>query len=146
MASAAPVAAEICSPDKIDFVSDGAAISFEIEVVATEATRAQGLMFRKEMAADRGMLFVYPDTAKRAFWMKNTPLPLDIVFLNDRGVVCSIARSTTPFSLDIIPSGCGAQTVLEVNAGVAADVGLKIGAAARHPSIARPLRTCAADD
>ena len=144
-AASAPLSAaadEACAPDRIDFRSEETSAAFSIEVVDTEETRARGLMHREEMRADHGMLFVYPDAGERAFWMKNTPLPLDIVFLNARGVVCSIAASTTPFSLDIIPSGCAAQTVLEVNAGVAAAVGLGLGAVARHPAIARPLRPC----
>lgn len=138
-------AGDACSPDRIDFSSAAGEASFTIEVVDTEESRAQGLMFREDLGADSGMLFVYPDAAPRAFWMKNTPLPLDIVFLNDRGAICSVARNTTPFSLDVIPSTCSAQTILEVNAGIADEAGLKVGVVARHPAIARPLWPCEDD-
>lgn len=134
--------AATCSPDQVTFrVADGD-VTFSAEVVDTEETRAQGLMFRETMAADHGMLFVYETARPVAFWMKNTPLPLDIIFLNQRGVVCSIAANTTPFSLDQIPSECAAQTVFEVNAGQAAAVGVTVGAVARHPAIAAPLWAC----
>lgn len=99
-------------------------------------------MFRESMADDAGMLFVYPEAHQMAFWMKNTPMSLDIIFLNKHGVVCSIAEATTPYSTDIIPSGCAAQTVLEVKAGIAAASGVKRGAVARHPAIVEPSWAC----
>ncbi len=99
-------------------------------------------MHREEMAADAGMLFVYPAAAQVTFWMKDTPLSLDMIFINRRGVVCSIVSGTTPFSTEHIPSGCTAQTVLEVNAGEAAARGIKRGAPARHPAIEAPVWPC----
>ncbi|MEM8754415.1 MAG: DUF192 domain-containing protein [Pseudomonadota bacterium] len=134
--------AEACDAGRVEFVTGEGAASFAVEVVDTAETRARGLMFRESMPADHGMLFVYPSAQKTAFWMKNTPLPLDIVFMNRRGVVCSIARDTTPFSLDPIPSGCAAQTVLEVNAGQAAAQGVSVGTAMRHPAIEDPAWPC----
>ncbi|MEO1614048.1 MAG: DUF192 domain-containing protein [Pseudomonadota bacterium] len=94
------------------------------------------------MPWSRVMVFVYPTARQVAFWMKNTPLPLDIIFLNRQGVVCSVAADTTPFSLDHIQSNCAAQTVFEVNAGVAAATGVAVGSVALHPAIAAPLRPC----
>lgn len=135
-------AAADCAADRIEFrLPDGVA-SFSVEVADDPAERAQGLMHRTEMADDHGMLFVYREAQQVAFWMKNTPLSLDIIFLNRKGLICSIAAGTTPYSLDNIPSRCAAQTVLEVKAGIAKQAGLKIGAAARHPAIAAPAWAC----
>lgn len=114
LASAA-VASASCLPGQIDIRTDAGVHSYQIEVVDTYETRAQGLMHRTDLAVDEGMLFVYERASQVAFWMKNTPLPLDIIFINRRGIVCSIAANTTPYSRDNIPSRCAAQTVLEVN-------------------------------
>lgn len=99
-------------------------------------------MFREEMPLNRGMVFVYRERAQLSFWMKNTPLPLDIIYMNHRGVICSIAAGTTPFSTDPIPSRCAAQTVLEVNAGQAKAQGVVVGAPARHPAVKDPVWPC----
>lgn len=134
--------AEPCAPDRIEIHTANGPVVFSVEVADNDDTRARGLMYREEMAADAGMFFVYPRAEQVTFWMKNTPLSLDIVFLNRKGVVCSIAAGTTPFSTDHIPSGCAAQTVLEINAGEAEARGIKRGAAARHPAIRAPVWTC----
>ncbi|MGB0412621.1 MAG: DUF192 domain-containing protein [Pikeienuella sp.] len=131
-----------CRPDRIDFQTESGVHSYRIEVVDTYETRAQGLMHRTDLAADQGMLFVYQRAGQVAFWMKDTPLPLDIIFINSRGIVCSIAAHTTPFSLENIPSRCAAQTVLEVNAGQAAVDGIRVGAPARHEAISKPVWGC----
>lgn len=142
LSTATWAAADGCAADRIVFRGADGDAAFTAEVADTEDTRARGLMHRESMAPDHGMLFVYPSARQVAFWMKNTPLPLDIIFLNKRGVVCGIAADTTPFSLDHIPSGCAAQTVFEVNAGQAAQSGVTIGAVARHPAIQAPLWRC----
>ncbi|WMS45176.1 DUF192 domain-containing protein (plasmid) [Acuticoccus sp. MNP-M23] len=98
-----------------------------VEIASDPATRARGLMYRQTMPRDHGMWFVYPSEAPRAFWMKNTPLPLDIVFVAGDGRVVSIAHDATPFSTDPIPSAAPARFVLEVNAGVADEIGLAPG-------------------
>lgn len=135
--------ADICAPDHIEIQTDAGVHSYRIEVADTYDSRAQGLMHRTDLAPDQGMLFVYERASQVAFWMKNTPLPLDIIFINRRGVVCSIAADTTPYSLENIPSKCAAQTVLEVNAGQAAADGVRVGAPVRHPAIAKPVWACA---
>lgn len=143
LASASAAAAEgACAPDRIEIRTDDGVVSYAVEVADDEAERARGLMFRERMAPDAGMIFVYPTAQPLAFWMKNTPLPLDIVFISRRGVVCSIAEETTPFSEAAIPSGCAAQIALEVNAGQAAEQGIRRGAAVRHPAILDPVWAC----
>lgn len=131
-----------CAVDRVDFrTSDGGVATFTAEVVDTDETRARGLMFREAMPADHGMLFVYPEARQVSFWMRNTPLPLDIIFINRRGVVCRIAQGE-PFSEAHIPSGCDAQTIFEANAGAAEAAGVTVGSPARHPDILQPVWRC----
>ncbi|GAB5376785.1 MAG: hypothetical protein AcusKO_32470 [Acuticoccus sp.] len=108
-------------------LTQSGAHQFSIEIADDPIERARGLMFREEMARDHGMLFDFGDEAHRDFWMKNTPLPLDIIYIGANGTVVSIAANTTPFSTASIPSGGPARFVLEVNGGVAAEIGLKPG-------------------
>jgi len=98
-----------------------------VEVAATEPQRAKGLMFRDAMAADQGMLFIFDGESERHFWMKNTPLPLDIIFISSTGQIVSIAADTTPYSEKVIPSHAPAEFVLELNAGTAARLGIAAG-------------------
>lgn len=107
--------------------------AFWVEVADDEAERARGLMFREPLAGDRGMLFQFPDMAERGFWMENTPSSLDIVYIDDRGRIVSIARHTTPFSRQIIPSYGAAKGVLEVRAGRTEEIGAEPGDTVRHP-------------
>jgi len=111
--------------------------TFEAEVAATDRQRARGLMFREEMAADRGMLFIFEGEGERYFWMKNTPLPLDIVYIGEAGQIVSIAENTTPFSEAVIPSGKPAKFVLELNAGTTSKLGIVAGDTVSSPSIDR---------
>ncbi|GGB44376.1 hypothetical protein GCM10011316_15500 [Roseibium aquae] len=110
-------------------------LEFTVEVAATPEARSRGLMFRRDMAEDHGMLFVFENEGERHFWMKNTPLSLDIVFIRSGGRIGHIAKSTTPFSEEIIPSRGPALYVLEVLAGIADQKGIAEGAAVRSPSI-----------
>lgn len=135
-------AASACEDNLIDIRTSDGFSTYSVEIADDAAERAQGLMFREEMAPDHGMLFVYPSGRPVAFWMKNTPLPLDIIYINERGVICGIVPNTTPYSEESIPSGCAAQTVLELNAGEAEAAGLRIGAPVRHPAVLRPVWAC----
>ncbi len=90
-----------------------------------EADRARGLMFRRSMAADHGMLFDFERVEPVAMWMKNTYLPLDMLFLRADGTVARIAADTEPLSTRTIPSGEPVLGVLELNAGTAARLGLR---------------------
>lgn len=86
-----------------------------------------GLMHRTKMEEKQGMLFIFPDMRQRSFWMKNTHIPLDIVYVNDRKQIVSIASYTKPFSEQSIPSKKPAQFVVEVNAGFCERHGIKKG-------------------
>ncbi|GAB4522038.1 MAG: DUF192 domain-containing protein [Roseibium sp.] len=109
---------------------------FTVEVASTDRQRAMGLMFREEMDAEAGMLFLFDAEGERYFWMKNTPLPLDIIYIAASGSIVSIAADTVPFSTDAIPSGAPAKYVLELNAGTAAKRGIVPGDRVASPSIA----------
>lgn len=115
--------------------SPSAEHAFLVEVASTDQQRARGLMFREEMAKDHGMLFVFEGEGERFFWMKNTPLPLDIIYISAAGQIVSIAADTTPFSVSVIPSGKPARYVLELNAGTAKKLGIEVGDKVTSPSM-----------
>ena len=107
--------------------------AFSVEIAATPETRERGLMYRRFMPMDRGMLFEFDRDGPVAFWMKNTLIPLDIVFIARDGRVTRIADRAEPLSETPIPSGRPCAAALELNGGVAAAIGLKTGDAVRHP-------------
>lgn len=98
---------------------DSPLLDLDIEFAYDEATIRQGLMWRREMDANQGMLFLMGDEQPRSFWMKNTYIPLDIIFANSDKEIVSIQRNTTPLSEDQVLSEQPAMYVLEVNAGIA---------------------------
>jgi len=105
---------------------------FMVEIADDDAKRAQGLMNRAPLADDRGMLFQFPESREQAFWMKNTPSPLDIIYINPQGRIVSISRHATPYSTAPIPSYGAANGVLELRAGRAEEIGAKPGDEVKH--------------
>ena len=101
--------------------------ALRVEVASSEAEQARGLMFRTEMGADEGMIFPRnpPDIA--SFWMKNTPLPLDIIFVGPDGRILNIAAETVPYSLDPVAAAGLTGAVLEIPGGRAAELGIEAG-------------------
>ncbi len=99
----------------------------KVELALTREQQMQGLMYRTDLAEDAGMLFVFPEEQERTFWMRNTPLPLDIVYLKGDASILSIAANTTPYSENTIPSRGPARYVLEVRGGWAARHGVRSG-------------------
>lgn len=95
-------------------------IKINIEVADNDSERQQGLMNRAFMSYDRGMLFIFDKEAPQAFWMKNTIIPLDIIYVNSNKEIVSIAENTQPYSEASLPSGKPAIFVVEVNAGFCA--------------------------
>lgn len=108
--------------------------SFSIEVADTEAEREAGLMYREEMADDHGMLFVFEIPQQVNFWMQNTPMPLDLIFVGQDGRIRAIKRGE-PQSEAIISPGVPVRFVLELKAGTAARQGIEYGDLLRHPVI-----------
>ena len=106
--------------------------SFMVEIADDDAKRARGLMYREPLADDRGMLFQFPRASEQSFWMKNTPSPLDIIYINPQGRIVSIARHATPYSTSPIPSYGAANGVLELRAGRVDEIGAKPGDEVKH--------------
>lgn len=100
---------------------------FKVEVMRTEPERERGLMFRKTMARDHGMLFEYQSEQPVTFWMHNTYLPLDLIFIGKDGRVVNVARDAKPMDDSLIPSAGPALGVLELDAGTAKAIDLKAG-------------------
>jgi uncharacterized protein len=107
--------------------SGGAKRSFTVEVAETSVQQAKGLMFRKALADDRGMLFLFADAQIASFWMKNTVIPLDIIFIRRDGVIENIAENTTPYSTDPVSATAPVTAVLELRGGLSAKLGIAPG-------------------
>ena len=104
--------------------------SFAVEIADTREKQALGLMFRDEMPADQGMLFIFPNEAPRSFWMKNTRIPLDIMYFDKDLIMVSISADTQPCRVSrcpSYPSSAPAKYVLELNAGTASELGVGPG-------------------
>lgn len=107
--------------------SGGKSHVFKIELALNQEQQEQGLMYRRTMAADAGMLFLYDAPRDITMWMKNTLLPLDMLFVAADGTITRIVERAVPQSLTTIPSGGPAKAVIELNGGTAARLGLKPG-------------------
>jgi len=119
--------------DSLTIATASGVHAFQVEIAANEAARENGLMRRRFMPADRGMLFEFDREAPVSFWMKNTYIPLDMIFIARDGSVTRVAADAEPLSEAIIPSGGPCVAVLELNGGTAARIGLKVGDKVRHP-------------
>lgn len=97
--------------------SSGASVKIDIQIARTEFDRQLGLMFRKSMNENQGMLFIFPDVRVRSFWMRNTEIPLDMIFVDTSKRIINIARNTTPYSDVSYTSDGPAKYVIEVNGG-----------------------------
>jgi len=95
---------------------------FQVEVADSEGEREQGLMNRKSLPADHGMIFVFPRSQPVQFWMKNTFIPLDMIFVDEKGAIAGIKANAKPLSEDIISSPESVRYVIELNGGEAARI------------------------
>jgi uncharacterized protein len=110
-------------------------VPFQVEIADTSAKRAMGLQYRHELAAGRGMIFLFPAEAPQTFWMKNTPIPLDMIFIDHDRKIAGIVEQTTPFSLEPRSVGVPSQFVLEINGGLAKRYGIQAGDRVRFDGI-----------
>lgn len=134
MLVAAPLAA--CSDEgKLVLHTATGNYPFNVEVVDTDATRAQGLMYRQELADDAGMLFDFKQQQRVSFWMRNTFIPLDMIFVDAKGVVKNIHVNARPHDPTGIPSDGPVQYVLEIPGGRSVAIGLKPGDTMDHERI-----------
>lgn len=101
--------------------------AFTVEVASTSPQQARGLMFRNELADNKGMIFPFTETRMASFWMKNTFIPLDIIFIRENGKIENIASNTTPYSTDPVESTAPVAAVLELRGGLTAELGIKRG-------------------
>jgi uncharacterized protein len=112
--------------------------TFNVELATTPDQMQVGLMFRQNLAPDAGMLFVYPSEQQVAFWMKNTVIPLDMLFIAGDGKIRRIVERTIPLSTAVIPSVDEVRAVLEVNGGTAARLGIKPGDVVHAAALGNP--------
>ena len=108
---------------------------FNVEVVDTPESRAQGLMFRTELADDAGMLFDFKEEREVSFWMQNTLIPLDMIFVGTDGVIDTIHVNARPQDVTSIPSEVPVQFVLEIPGGRSVEIGLKPGDTMEHDRV-----------
>lgn len=134
LAGAGPLHAA-CAPDRLDLRGPSGVARFHVEVADTGEERSRGLMFREKLASSAGMLFVYDKPESVAFWMKNTLIPLDMIFADATGTVKSVHSGAVPGDLTPIRGGDGIQFVLEINGGMAKRLGITAGTVIRHPAI-----------
>jgi uncharacterized membrane protein (UPF0127 family) len=141
-ASSQPVAAEsrammlATDPDRLVVRTAKGERAFTIEVAGTPEQRGRGLMYREAMADDHGMLFVFEDERQVGFWMKNTPMPLDLLFIATDGTLKAVLPGE-PFSEAVISPGVPVRFVLELKAGTAASAGIAPGDKVGHAAISR---------
>ena len=121
----------------VDVVSSSGTYTFNVEIADDAAEQSRGLMYRRELPADAGMLFLYNREEALSYWMRNTYIPLDIIYINSRAEIVSIARNTQPLSDESIPLHYPAIAVLEVNGGTADRLGILEGDTVRHPFFER---------
>src|SRR5256885_4314762 len=114
-------------------VAGGRDIKFEVELATNDTERARGLMFRKQLGPYEGMLFDFHQEMPVSFWMKNTLIPLDMVFIAADGTVKHVHANAVPLSTDAVPSRYPVRGVLEINGGSAALLGIKPGDTVKHP-------------
>lgn len=105
----------------------GATVTFQVEIANHSRSRSRGLMHRRELAADRGMLLWWPSARRVNIWMENTYIPLDILFIDGQARIAKITAAATPLSRELIPSEQAVQAVLEINAGLTQQLGIREG-------------------
>ncbi len=121
-----------CRANRVELRNSQAEIRFDIELAQTPQERSRGLMFREHLPDRAGMLFVFDPPQPVAFWMKNTLIPLDIIFTDRAGTVTHVHQGAIPGDLTPIEGGDSVYSVLEINAGLAARYGIRPGTQIRH--------------
>jgi len=139
-AAAAFGAVADCVKTHADLRGSWGQVRFSVEIADDRAERARGLMFRESMARSAGMLFIYQTPELLAFWMRNTLIPLDILFLDETGTVVRIHENAIPLDETLISGGdAPLLAVLEINGGLSKQYGITVGSELRHPSLPQDL-------
>ena len=126
-AQPAPDPNSVFPTEVLEIVTSNGSFKFSVEIADEVQERSKGLMFREAMLPTHGMLFDFGETSPVSMWMRNTPLSLDMVFIKQNGEIARIASDTVPFSETIISSGQPVSHVLELNAGMARQIGMQAG-------------------
>ncbi len=134
----APAAFPRLARSSLQITTDSGTHSFKVWIADDDQSRERGLMFVRRLPADHGMLFLFERPQYAAFWMKNTYLSLDMIFIAADGVVVNVESDTRPLSLDPIASAAPVKAVLELPAGTARRIGLRPGGHVLHPALAGP--------
>lgn len=135
LAGAFPVAAADDAATAVVRTADGTEHSFTVELALTPAEQARGLMYRTELAPDAGMLFIFPDPKRASFWMQNTLIPLDMLFVRQNGRIANIIANAEPETTTSRRSTGRVKAVLEIPGGRAAELGIKAGDLVLHPML-----------
>ena len=130
-----PLVHAACTIDRVSIKSGASEVRFTVEVAQTDQERAVGLMNRKSMPKSSGMLFVFPSSGPVSFWMRNTYIPLDMIFLDDRGIVKKVHEAAVPLDETPIHGGNEIKLVLEINAGLAKRYRISTGSLLQHPLV-----------
>jgi uncharacterized membrane protein (UPF0127 family) len=123
------------SQPKVTISTKDREVEFLVEVADTAGKRQMGLQYRQGLADDRGMIFLFPSESLQTFWMKNTPISLDMIFINRNRKIVGIVERTVPFSLDQRSVNEPSQYVLEINGGLARRYGIQTGDSVRFDGI-----------
>lgn len=124
--------ARAANSENLEIAGPGGSHRFQVEVARTPKELSQGLMYRRELAATAGMLFYFGRVASVSMWMKNTYIPLDMIFIRADGTVAHIAQRAVPNSLAVIASPEPIAAVLELNGGTTSRLGIRAGDQVRH--------------
>ena len=133
MVFGASLAQAECDNNRVDLRGDTGSARFTVELADDPKERSRGLMHRASMPLSSGMLFAYERPQRAVFWMKNTLIPLDMIFLDQSGVVTHVHENAIPHDETGIDGGEGVQYVLEINGGLARQLGIAVGSELRHP-------------
>lgn len=125
--------AQTCAADQVALRGPWGTATYSVELAITPEQRSQGLMFREELPKTAGMLFIFDPPRRVGFWMRNTLIPLDMIFADRNGVVQRVHVNAIPGDETTIPGGPGVFAVLEINGGQARTLGVAPGTELRHP-------------
>jgi uncharacterized membrane protein (UPF0127 family) len=125
------------SPRVVIETAAGARLPVNVEVARTDAERARGLMFRRSLAPDAGMIFLFEESVEHGFWMQNTLIPLDMIFIDDGGRIVGIVERAAPLTTTLRTVGVPSRYVLEVNGGWSASHGVARGDRVRFENVPR---------
>jgi uncharacterized membrane protein (UPF0127 family) len=140
-------ASALCRDDRVELRGDWGSARFRVAIADDPAERAQGLMHVEEMPRLSGMLFVYERPGPVAFWMENTLIPLDMIFVAEDGTVRRVHSNAIPLDRTSIPGGSDdIRYVLEINGGVAEEFGISEGSVLRHPAIPQDMAVWPCDE